>query len=247
MTQLLGLTGLKRSGKDTAALRLMNRHSFVRVAFADPVKQALADLNPYVVPPTKDHRVTQLYDEIGHLEQRLVQAFERNTVAAINASHVASAVRTLDPMLAGDQRISEVLESVSGDWDRLKEGSDDVAPEVAAEIRRLQQILGTELGRSMVSHSIWVDTAMSIVEKLKHHGTSVVISDCRFDNEAQAIKDAGGTVIRIDRPSLNGSSTDSHASEQGVDETLIDQVIVNDAGIFDLHEAIDDVVAKVRT
>lgn len=63
MTQLLGLTGLKRSGKDTAALRLMNRHSFIRVAFADPVKQALTDLNPYVVPPTKDHRVTQLYDE----------------------------------------------------------------------------------------------------------------------------------------------------------------------------------------
>lgn len=246
MTQLVGLTGLKRSGKDTAAMNLINKHRFVRVAFADPVKQVLADLNPHVTRPSEDQRVSQLFAEIQDLEHRIGKAFSANTVAAIRTSHVTMAVRRLDPLLSGDHRMADVLARVDGNWDRLKEDSKDIASETAAEIRRLQQIIGTEIGRQMVSDTIWVDTAMDTVEKLRDRGKSVVISDCRFDNEAQAILDAGGTVVRIDRPSLAGQPVDGHASERGVADDLIDEVIVNDGDLHDLHASTDNVIAKVR-
>lgn len=41
---LIGLTGLPRSGKDTVAARLVGRHGYTRFAFADPLKEAAARL-----------------------------------------------------------------------------------------------------------------------------------------------------------------------------------------------------------
>jgi hypothetical protein len=46
---LVGLTGKKRSGKDTVAARLVERHGFARVAFADPLKEAALGLDPLIV------------------------------------------------------------------------------------------------------------------------------------------------------------------------------------------------------
>ena len=45
---LIGLTGKKRSGKDTVAARLVERHGFARVAFADPLKEAALGLDPLI-------------------------------------------------------------------------------------------------------------------------------------------------------------------------------------------------------
>jgi hypothetical protein len=41
---VMGLTGIKRSGKDTMGHRLVTNHGFVRVAFADPLKEACIDI-----------------------------------------------------------------------------------------------------------------------------------------------------------------------------------------------------------
>ena len=38
---LVGLSGLKGSGKDTCADYLVKNHGFIKVAFADPLKDAL--------------------------------------------------------------------------------------------------------------------------------------------------------------------------------------------------------------
>lgn len=48
-TQLIGLTGRKRSGKDTFAERLVLHHGYKRFAFADNVRQAALDLDPIIV------------------------------------------------------------------------------------------------------------------------------------------------------------------------------------------------------
>lgn len=45
---IIGLLGPKRSGKDTVAERLVQKHGFERVAFADALKRAAWDINPYV-------------------------------------------------------------------------------------------------------------------------------------------------------------------------------------------------------
>ena len=43
---IVGITGLKRSGKDTAATALVDNLGFKRYAFADPIKRDLIELDP---------------------------------------------------------------------------------------------------------------------------------------------------------------------------------------------------------
>lgn len=45
---IIGLSGYARSGKDTAADRLVNQHMFTRYSFAAPMKEAMYKLNPIV-------------------------------------------------------------------------------------------------------------------------------------------------------------------------------------------------------
>lgn len=45
---VIGLLGLKQSGKDTFAERLVSEHGFTRIAFADPLKAAALDINPTI-------------------------------------------------------------------------------------------------------------------------------------------------------------------------------------------------------
>jgi hypothetical protein len=45
---LVGLAGYARSGKDTVANYLVDKHGFTRVAFADPMREALRALDPWI-------------------------------------------------------------------------------------------------------------------------------------------------------------------------------------------------------
>lgn len=45
---IIGLSGFARSGKDTIADYLVKRHKFTRVAFADPMREALIRLDPWI-------------------------------------------------------------------------------------------------------------------------------------------------------------------------------------------------------
>lgn len=44
----IGLIGKARSGKDSAAMRLVRQRSYVRLAFADPLKEMALSINPYI-------------------------------------------------------------------------------------------------------------------------------------------------------------------------------------------------------
>ena len=48
MTKYIGLVGRARSGKDTVALQLVERHGYTRVAFADRMRDAVKALNPTI-------------------------------------------------------------------------------------------------------------------------------------------------------------------------------------------------------
>lgn len=48
MVKLIGLSGYARSGKDTVGDYLVKHHGFVKVSFAEPMRQALLALNPYL-------------------------------------------------------------------------------------------------------------------------------------------------------------------------------------------------------
>lgn len=48
MTKYIGLVGRARSGKDTVALHLIDKHGHTRVAFADRMRDAVEALNPVI-------------------------------------------------------------------------------------------------------------------------------------------------------------------------------------------------------
>ena len=47
MSMLIGLTGPPGCGKDTAADHLVKNHGFVRVAFADTIREVALTIDPY--------------------------------------------------------------------------------------------------------------------------------------------------------------------------------------------------------
>lgn len=62
--------------------------------------------------------------------------------------------------------------------------------------RWVLQYWGTEVCRKSFHDSIWI---ASLEHKLLSSNDDIVISDCRFPNEIQAIKNAGGKVVRVVR------------------------------------------------
>ncbi len=92
--------------------------------------------------------------------------------------------------------------------------------------RQAMQSIGTQWGREMIHPDIWVSIAARRLDVAKAEGKSVVLDDCRFDNEAEVWRAAGGTVIEITRPGL--AYNNGHASEAGISRHLISTTLKND-------------------
>lgn len=93
--------------------------------------------------------------------------------------------------------------------------------------RHAMQALGTEWGRMRLADSIWIEAAMRTVDS---KGLTV-FDDCRFPNEAEAIRVRGGVVVRIERPGVG--PINGHVSEVLVEP---DFTIFNEDGVTDLRE-----------
>jgi hypothetical protein len=65
--------------------------------------------------------------------------------------------------------------------------------------RWVLQYWGTEVCRRSFHDDIWI---ASLENKLRSSKDNVVISDCRFPNEIQSIRDAGGKIIWVQRGNL---------------------------------------------
>lgn len=122
---------------------------------------------------------------------------------------VASSGRPSNPV-----RIMDVIERYG--WDGYKESI------FGTEIRELMQRLGTECGRQLLDDNIWIDSALNKLDPENYYA----VADCRFVNEADAIRKRGGKVIRINRPGVGPAN--QHPSEISLDDYDFDAVINND-------------------
>lgn len=101
--------------------------------------------------------------------------------------------------------------------------------------RHAMQTLGTEWGRKLISENIW----LNLWRQQAASHPKIVCDDVRFANEVQAIKDMGGTIIRVRRP--NGSEGSSnHESELYFSTLKADIEIVNDKDIPHLLKQFSD-------
>ena len=149
-----------------------------------------------------------------------------------------------------DQRGKELGNVVRGGKDSYKDSNITLTP------RKLLQILGTECGRQIIHPNIWVNALFADyvqVADLQLKGrkgnlmhnknqSNWIITDVRFPNEAQAIKDRGGILIRINRD--NGTraiDVNAHLSETALDDyDGFDYVIDNDS------DSVRDLIDKVK-
>ena len=114
--------------------------------------------------------------------------------------------------------------------------------------RELLQTLGTEWGRSLVHPELWLRLAAENLANLASHHqdwhAGFVISDVRFENEAEWIRQRGGLVLHIRRP--DAQSVNPHASESGIALHAQDLVVNNDADLDYLHAQLDHVITALR-
>lgn len=116
---------------------------------------------------------------------------------------------------------------------------DELGPEAAKmvpDVRTYLQTLGTEGGRRHLGPDVWVSTAMRRVQETRRAGSDVVVTDVRFPNEVEAIRKAGGLLVRVERPT--GEDGDTHASEWAIQDVEADITLRNDGTVTDLHAAL---------
>lgn len=109
----------------------------------------------------------------------------------------------------------------------------DVVKEQYPEARELLQRMGTEVGRDLFGKNFWVNQAIKTAKQYER----VVFSDCRYKNEARAIKQLGGKVWRVSRPGVFAAN--DHDSEHDLDNYNFDLNLENKTDIETLEKIVD--------
>lgn len=79
--------------------------------------------------------------------------------------------------------------------------------------RWAMQTIGTEWGRELIAQDLWIRAWRAAVDRLPADA-NIVVDDCRFPNEADAVRAIGGWLVRIERPGTDAVS--AHQSEQHI-------------------------------
>ena len=168
--------------------------------------------------------------------------------------------------------LKTMLKSVFGD--HFHEGDrSGICPETCKSYRVMMQTLGTEWGRELMNPQVWVnlvarrwkevEAGCHLVNETKDYtgykaniAEGMVLSDVRFDSEAEWIQLHGGVIIEIVRPELETSTLvdkvkhvvglEGHQSEKGISRHFITHTIVNDGSLNDFDLKLLGLVAELE-
>ncbi len=273
--RIVGITGQAGSGKDTVADRLVEEHGYVKIALADPIKRLGREVfgftdqqlwGPSEFRNARDER----YDYFCSVRPggaKFVPSTQLSRVAAecdpgwLAAAQAlqACAKEWLDTVLPGAD-----VQSLFDWFSALGNNHARLSPRV------MLQHLGTEWGREVADENIWVNCMLRTAEQvLDGHEydrrvgitgpapaagvpTGVLVSDVRFRNELDAIRKAGGKLIRVIRAETDDKSLktgiEGHASEaeqRSFKSSDFDVIIQNDKSVEDLLGFVDVMAATL--
>lgn len=115
--------------------------------------------------------------------------------------------------------------------------TDDHAEYMTA--REVMQFVGTDIFRE-IDTDIWVKATINKI--MNEQPKVAVITDCRFPNEVEAIKNIGGKVFRLTRNKFNSD----HASESILDKDRYDWANF-DYVLENEDISLEDQFAKIKT
>lgn len=103
--------------------------------------------------------------------------------------------------------------------------------------RTLLQELGSAV-RDVLGATTWVDAALAAMPE------RVVVTDVRYRNEAAAIKEAGGRIVRVVRPGYGPAN--AHGSEVDLDGWPFDAVIPNTGSLVELRRKVHRLADRIE-
>jgi ABC-type oligopeptide transport system ATPase subunit len=210
---IIGINGYSGSGKDTIGtiIQYLNCTNLGNVSIEDAVKDY------------SDHE-WWLQDQSGWEVMKF----------AGKLKDIASHLTGIDREKFEDQEFKKTVLGTEW-WTTCDEGLQPMT------VRDLLQKLGTECMRTGLHTNTWVN-ALFADYKPDDDGyyPNWVVTDTRFENEAKAIKDKKGIIIRVDRPGV--TPINAHPSETGLDHWKFDYKIVNNSDLFDLKQSVKNIL-----
>lgn len=139
-----------------------------------------------------------------------------------------------------DDLKSRVMNDFNMTWEQtygaLKEVPDERYPKKDGGYwtpREILQHMGTE-GFRHIEPTFWVRTLFERIGNMENQ--NVIITDCRFPDEVDAVIEHGGVHIRVERKDKDYATNLQHASETSLDgeDIIIHFTVVNDGTIEEL-------------
>jgi hypothetical protein len=194
---IIAFSGVKFAGKDTAAEGLIRSYGFKRIGLADRLK----DICSHVFSICRKDM-----DDPSKKET----AFEEPI--SINSEHI----RDLLDLLRFDGFLFD-MESTCRDICKNFIGK------ILTSIRDMLQTVGTDICRTYIQDDIWLCYIKSLITPAHNY----VITDARFKNERDYLKDLGAILILIKRPGYESKSTHISENQLGLDsdyDVVVDNI-----------------------
>jgi hypothetical protein len=138
--------------------------------------------------------------------------------------------------------------NLSSEWDCNPPGKVGTIHKQPLTVREFLQRLGTDALRYGLHENAWVNALMSDYKGIDYNDDEQpelpnwIITDTRFPNEADAIREKDGVLIRVERPGVK--PINDHPSEVGLDHWTFDYVINNDGDLESLSTKVKDILIK---
>jgi hypothetical protein len=134
--------------------------------------------------------------------------------------------------------------SIASPFDNYEDGKLWEDKDLYWSARELMQFIGTDCYRK-VDYDFWVKSLFKRIEQ--ENINNVIVADCRFKNEIDAIVDRGGYHVRILRPNFGGIDGKTHESEIELeDDYKIDFKINNIGTLTDLNTLAFDTAKIIK-
>jgi hypothetical protein len=204
---IIAFSGVKFAGKDTAAEGLIRSYGFKRIGLADRLK----DICSHVFSICRKDM-----DDPSKKET----AFEEPI--SINSEHI----RDLLDLLRFDGFLFD-MESTCRDICKNFIGK------ILTSIRDMLQTVGTDICRTYIQDDIWLCYIKSLITPAHNY----VITDARFENERDYLKDLGAILILVIRDGLDSNSSHISENQLGKEEDY-DVIIRNNTTVHEVQSSI---------
>lgn len=127
---------------------------------------------------------------------------------------------------------------------------EEIDPRWGLSPRQMMQQVGTDLVRNHYGDDFWIRHYRFWLASALSSSPHIVVSDVRFQNEADVILEQGGILLRIVRPSMNKTKKgeeDTHISETELDSLRGVHGVVENSGTFsELFDQVESFLDSIK-